>query len=61
MKEPEGFRKYVYDRNEEYVIVLEPLRKGNAYYLLSAHKLEGKDTQRKKIERKYKRRWHELL
>lgn len=61
VKEPEGFRTYVYDRSEEYVIVLEPLRNGTAYYLLSAYKLEGKDAQRKKIERKYKRRWNELL
>lgn len=61
VKEPEGFRTYVYDRSEEYVIVLEPLRHGNAYYLLSAYKLEGKDAQRKKIERKYKRRWSTLL
>lgn len=61
VKEPEGFRTYVYDRSEEYVIVLEPLRNGNAYYLLSAYKLEGKDAQRKKIERKYKRRWNQLL
>lgn len=61
VKEPEGFRTYVYDRDEEYVVVLEPLRDKTAYYLLSAYKLEGKDVQRKKIERKYNRRWQEIL
>lgn len=61
VKEPEGFRTYIYDRDEEYVVVLEPLRNGISYYLLSAHKLEGKDAQRNKIERKYKRRWPETL
>lgn len=61
VKEPEGFRTYVYDQDEEYVIVLEPLRDRTAYYLLSAYKLEGKDSQRKKIERKYKRRTIEPL
>lgn len=32
--------------------MLEPLRNSSSYYLLSAYKLEGKDSQRKKIERK---------
>ncbi len=48
-------------RDKEYVVVLEPLRDKTAYYLLSAYKLEGRDAQRKKIERKYKRRWQEIL
>lgn len=36
VQEPEGVRTYIYDKTERYVIVLEPLRKVNAYYLLTA-------------------------
>jgi len=61
VKEPEGDRTYIYDIDEKYVIVLEPLRNKQAYYLLSAHKLEGKDSKRDKILRKYKRRLPQLL
>lgn len=56
VKEPEGIRTYYYDVDEKYVIVLEPLRSGDAYYLLSAYYIKGKDAQRNKIEKKYKRK-----
>lgn len=60
--EPEGNRTYIYDVDEKYVIVLEPLRKvKNYYYLLSAYHVMGKDAQRNKFERKYKRRLSEVL
>lgn len=54
--EPKGNRTYIYDNAEHYVIVLEPLRKVNAYYLLTAYPLEGKDLAKNKIIGKYNRR-----
>lgn len=62
VKEPEGNRTYIYDKEEKYVIVLEPLRNKTEYYLLSAYHLTGKDAQRDKILSKYrKRRLPEVL
>lgn len=58
--EPEGIRTYIYDTAEKYVIVLEPLKKVNEYYLLTAYYLTGKDAKRNKILQKYKRRLNEL-
>ena len=60
IREPEGIRTYYYDRDEKYVIVLEPLRDGCAYYLLSAYYVKGKDAMRNKIEKKYRRKLEEL-
>lgn len=54
--EREGVRTYIYDEDERYVIILEPLRKEDEYYLLTAYHLEGKDKARDKIMRKYNRR-----
>lgn len=51
-----GVRTYIYDKDENYVIVLEPLRNSNEYYLLTAYHLRGKDKSRDKIMKKYKRR-----
>lgn len=53
--EPRSTRTYLYDIDEKYVIVLEPLRKGSAYYLLTAYHLEGKDAARNKLMNKYNR------
>ena len=39
VKEPDGFRTYVYDKDENYVVVLEPLRNKEEYYLLSAYEI----------------------
>lgn len=61
VKEPQGNRTYIYDKEEKYVIVLEPLRKINEYYLLTAYHLKGKDLKRNKILKKYRRRLNELL
>lgn len=61
VKEPDGNRTYVYDKDEKYVIVLEPLRNKDEYYLLSAYYVRGKDAKRNKFEKKYKRRLPELL
>ncbi len=60
VKEPDGLRTYIYDIDEKYVIVLEPLRKKHEYYLLSAYNVRGKDAARKKFEKKYKRKLNEL-
>ena len=59
--EPNGKRTYIYDKNENYVIILEPLRNKNEYYLLTAYYLRGKDAKRNSILKKYKRKLNELL
>ncbi len=61
VKEPSGVRTYVYDLDESYVIVLEPLRKREEYYLLTAYWVRGKDAKRNKFEKKYKRRLPDVL
>jgi hypothetical protein len=61
VKEPDGLRTYLYDDDEKYVIVLEPKLNQNVYFLLTAYYLEGKDAQRDKIKKKYKRRLAEVL
>jgi len=61
VKEPEGVRTYIYDTDEKYVIILEPLRNINQYYLLTAYHLMGKDAKRDKILNKYKRKLDEVL
>jgi hypothetical protein len=53
-RDKDGIRTYIYDVTEYYVIVLEPLRKIDEYYLLSAYHLRGRDKE--KIANKYKRR-----
>ncbi len=60
VREPEGIRTYIYDKPEKYVIILEPLRKVDEYYLITAYHLTGKDAKRNKILKKYKRRLNEL-
>lgn len=59
--EREGVRTYYYDKDENYVIVLEPRRDGESYYLLTAYHIRGKDAQRNKMEKKYKRRLPKVL
>lgn len=61
VKEPEGLRTYLYDVDEKYVIVFEPKLDQNVYFLLTAYYLEGKDAQRDKIVKKYKRKLDEVL
>lgn len=56
VEEYNGKRTYIYDIDEFYVIVLEPLRNKDEYYLLTAYYLEGKDKARDKIFKKYKKR-----
>lgn len=61
VKEPEGLRTYILDKDENYVIVLEPLREKNEYYLLTAFIVRGKDAKRNKFGKKYARRLPETL
>lgn len=56
VQEPQGIRTYIYDMDEHYVIILEPLRNKDEYYLLTAYYLEGKDAARNKMDKKYGRR-----
>ncbi len=56
VNEPEGIRTYYYDKDESYVIILEPSKDGSFYYLLTAYLVRGKDNKRNKIEKKYRRR-----
>ena len=61
VREPKGIRTYIYDKVEKYVIILEPIRKMDKYYLLTAYHLAGKDAKRNKIVEKYdKRRLNKL-
>jgi hypothetical protein len=59
--EPNGTRTYIYDKDEQYVIVLEPMRKKNEYYLLTAYYIEGKDKARDKMMKKYRRRLNDVV
>lgn len=59
--EPDGVKTYIYDKDEKYVIVLEPLRNGSGYYLLTAYHIEGKDRERDKMMKKYKRKLPNIL
>lgn len=61
VKEPEGNRTYIYDRDEKYVIVLEPKYNNTIYFLLTAYYLRGRDAERDKIMKKYKRRLDTVL
>jgi len=61
VKEPEGNRTYIYDIDEKYVIILEPLRKVQSYYLITAYYVKGKDAKRDKIMKKYKRKLNDIL
>ena len=47
-------RVYVLDKKEKYVVILEPLRQQDAYYLLSAYRLLPSNYQ--KIMKKFEKR-----
>ncbi len=58
--EPNGIKTYIFNKKENYIIVLEPLRKCAAYYLLTAFYIEGKDKEREKYLKKFKRRLSDI-
>ncbi|MCI6212924.1 hypothetical protein [Bacteroides heparinolyticus] len=49
-----GIRTYIFDRDESYVVILEPRRDGGSYYLITAYYLKGNNCR--KIENKLKRK-----
>lgn len=51
--EQEGIRTYIFDKDEKYVVILEPYRNCQEYYLITAYYLEGRNYQ--KILNKYRR------
>lgn len=57
-KDPNGIRTYIFDKDENYVIILEPFRNKNEYYLITAYYLRGRNPD--KIEKKFKRKLDEL-
>ena len=61
VEEPVGKRTYIWDKYEDYIIVLEPLRNKEEYYLLTAYYMEGKEKARNKMAKKWKRRIKEDL
>jgi hypothetical protein len=54
--EAKGVRTYVFDKTENYIIVLEPYRNKSSYYLLTAYPLEGKSLYN--FKNKLKRKLH---
>jgi len=54
VEDPEGIRTYIFDEEQKYVIILEPYRNEQEYYLITAYYLEGRNPE--KIKRKYNRR-----
>lgn len=59
VEDPEGIRTYIFDEEQNYVIILEPYRNQQEYYLLTAYYLDGRNPQ--KIRRKYKRRLPQII
>lgn len=51
-------RTYIYNRAEQYVVILEPFRNTDDYYLITAYYLESRNTR--KIERKLGRKLPEV-
>mgnify|MGYP005854910829 FL=1 len=52
-------RTYIYDIDQEYVIILEPQRSGTDYYLLTAYHL-NEPGGKKQIEKKRKKKLDEF-
>jgi hypothetical protein len=57
--DPEGIRTYIFDQDQNYVIILEPYRSKTEYYLITAYYLEGRNSE--KIKKKYNRRLSEVV
>ncbi|WP_273236910.1 hypothetical protein [Flavobacterium lindanitolerans] len=54
-KRKDVIKTYIYDTEQEYIIVLEPQRSGTDYYLLTAYYLNRKEGK-KSIQKKLKNR-----
>ena len=59
VEEQAGVRTYILDENQKYVIILEPYRNRQEYYLITAYYLEGDNIR--KIRNKYRRRSDVLI
>jgi hypothetical protein len=59
VEEQAGIRTYIFDKDENYVIVLEPYRDRAEYYLITAYYLRGGNER--KIRNKYRRRLGNLI
>ncbi|WP_275314959.1 hypothetical protein [Tenacibaculum bernardetii] len=59
-KRKDVFRTYIYDTEQEYIVVLEPQNSGLDYYLLSAYHL-NKDWAPKNMRKKMKRKLSTVL
>ena len=57
--DPEGIRTYIFDQEQNYVIILEPYRSRTEYYLITAYLLDGRNPE--KIKKKYKRRLVDII
>lgn len=53
-------RTYIWNKKEKYVVILEPQRKSNCYYLLTAYYLYEKKSL-KQMESKYKNRMDKVV
>lgn len=53
-------RTYIWNQKEKYVVILEPQRKPNSYYLLTAYYLNDKKGI-KQMESKYKKRMDNII
>jgi len=58
-KRGDVIRTYIYDMNEEYVVILEPQRSGLDYYLITAYHL-NEQGGKKQIENKQKKKLDEV-
>jgi len=53
-------RTYIWNKKEKYVVILEPQKKSNAYYLLTAYYLDEKRGV-KQLENNYKKRMSNVI
>jgi len=59
VEDPEGVRTYIFDQEQNYVIILEPYRSRTEYYLITAYYLDGRNPE--KLKKKYKRRLADII
>lgn len=59
IEESAGIRTYIFDKDQNYVIILEPYRSRTEYYLITAYYLDGRNPD--KIKNKYKRRLADII
>lgn len=59
VKGKDVIRTYIYDKRQDYVVILEPFRNTNDYYLLTAYHLSEK-AGRKQIKKKLKKKLEDV-